>query len=120
MLKIGPARSPQPFVDRFWAELVPPCIDRGDKATWVDPGAGAIGGRVLSVLSHLCTALDASLAFIHRNCTGLRESDSTADGYRQAGGLGAARLGDGRGRARGPHKPRLPGRLRAPRPAPLT
>ena len=32
-----PAAALAPFVDRFWSELVPPCIDRRDAASWVDP-----------------------------------------------------------------------------------
>lgn len=39
--KLISAETLAPFVDRFWEELVPPCIDRSDKTTWVDPGKRA-------------------------------------------------------------------------------
>ena len=32
-----PAETLAPFVELFWTDLAPPCLDRNDASTWVDP-----------------------------------------------------------------------------------
>ena len=35
--QLVPQRMLAPFVHCFWDEVVPPCVDRSDRATWIDP-----------------------------------------------------------------------------------
>lgn len=33
-----PKRDLEPWVEHMWDVAIPPCVDRDDPATWVDPG----------------------------------------------------------------------------------